>query len=272
MEEMVIDVKDLSAQSGVRYLLKHITWQVRRGEQWVVFGRNGCGKTTLLSIIAGYKSYSEGSLQVLGQTYTADNILDLRQSIGWISSSFFDKCYQHEAVLEIVLSGKFATLGVDFDLNDDDIRRAIHLLKSVGLEGKIKASFDSLSKGERQNVLIARAFMNKPQILILDEPGTGLDVLARESLLATIAQMAHEEQATTIYVTHYPEEILSSFDHCLLLKNGTVYKQGPARELLTSEEMSRFLESPVQVRSHDGRYQFHLGQRCALEITFAEEV
>ena len=87
MDDIVIEAKNLSCLSGVRYLIKDITWQVRKGEQWVVFGRNGCGKTTLLSVIAGYKSPSGGALSVLGQPYSADNILQVRKHIGWISSS-----------------------------------------------------------------------------------------------------------------------------------------------------------------------------------------
>ncbi len=270
MDDIVIEAKNLSCLSGVRYLIKDITWQVRKGEQWVVFGRNGCGKTTLLSVIAGYKSPSGGALSVLGQPYSADNILQVRKHIGWISSSFFDKCYQREAVMDIVLSGKFATLGVDFAVENKDIVRAINLLRGLGLAHKIKMSFDMLSKGERQNVLIARAFMNKPQILILDEPGTGLDVMARENLLRTLQRMALEEEVTTIYVTHYPEEILPSFDHCLLLKNGAVYKQGPTAQLLTSAEMSRFFEQEVWVSHEAEHFNFTMtGSHWTLD--FAQE-
>lgn len=270
MDDIVIDVKNLSCLSGVRYLLKEITWQVKQGEQWVVFGRNGSGKTTLLSIIAGYKSHSTGALKVLGQNYNEENILRLRKNIGWISNSFFDKCYHHESVMNIVLSGKFASLGVEFDITNADMVRAIRLLHSVGLAHKIKASFDVLSKGERQNVLIARAFMNKPQILILDEPGTGLDVMARENLLQTIQKLAQKDKVTTIYVTHYPEEILPSFDKCLLLKNGAVYKQGLTEELLTSAEMSRFFESDVSVTKRDNRFEFVMTSNI-LDLSFAQE-
>lgn len=254
--EAVISIKNLSCLSGVRYLLNNINWQVKKGEQWVVFGRNGCGKTTLLSIIAGYKSYSKGILEVLGENYHADNILDIRKRIGWISSSFFDKCYQHESVMDIVLSGKFATMGVSFDLTNHDIIRAISLLESVGMKEKIKSSFDVLSKGERQNVLIARAFMNHPEILILDEPGTGLDVMARANLLKTVQRLAMREDTTTIYVTHYPEEILPSFEYCLLMKNGAVYKQGRTMDLLNSDEMSNFFDELVQVTQKEDGYDF----------------
>lgn len=108
MDEIVIDLKNLSCQAGYQYLLRDINWQVGCGEQWVVFGQNGCGKTTLLSIVAGYKGYSSGELKIFGEEYTAENILRLRKRIGWISSSFFDKYYTTETVLDIVLSGFLA--------------------------------------------------------------------------------------------------------------------------------------------------------------------
>lgn len=256
--DVVIDVKNLCCLSGNHYILNNISWQVRQGEQWVVFGRNGCGKTTLLSIIAGYKDFTKGKLKVLGESYSERNILEIRKKIGWISSSFFDKCYQKETVKDIVLSGKFGTLGLEFDVTNADLIRATKLLKELGLKDKIKVPFDTLSKGERQNVLIARAFMNNPEILILDEPGTGLDVLARENLLATIRKMSEEQNVTTIYVTHYPEEILMGFDHCLLLKNGLVYKQGMTLDLMTTENMSEFFSHDVKVALKDGRYDFDI--------------
>ena len=106
--------------------------------------------------------------------------------------------------------------------------------------------------------MIARAFMTDPQILILDEPGTGLDVLARERLLATIKDLAAARDTTIIYVTHYPEEILPSFDKALLLRNGTVYKIGATQELFTSEVMSDFFSFPVNIQYANERYNFSI--------------
>lgn len=257
MDEILIDLKNLSCQTGYQYLLRDINWQVRCGEQWVVFGQNGCGKTTLLSIVAGYKGYSSGELKIFGEEYTAENILRLRKRIGWISSSFFDKYYTTETVMDIVLSGFFGTLGLQFEIDNESIIRARNLLKELGLASKIMSPFDLLSKGERQQVLIARAFISNPEILILDEPGTGLDALARERLLATIKELAETEETTIIYVTHYPEEILPSFDKCLLLRNSAIYRLGLTADLFTSDIMSDFFNYPVLVgREDDERFDF----------------
>ena len=256
--ETIVEVKNLSCLSGSQFLLNNISWTIKQGEQWIVFGRNGCGKTTLLSIVAGYKQFSSGKLTVFGQSYSAENILDIRKQIGWISSSFFDKYYHEEAVLDIVLSSLSGALGVPFEVTNAQIKKAKRLLTDLVIPDKIHATFDMLSKGERQHVLIARAFMTDPQILILDEPGTGLDVLARERLLATIKDLAAARDTTIIYVTHYPEEILPSFDKALLLRNGTVYKIGATQELFTSEVMSDFFSFPVNIQYANERYNFSI--------------
>lgn len=257
-QDVVINVKNLSCLSGSQFLLNNISWQVSKGEQWVVFGRNGCGKTTLLSIIAGYKSYASGTLEIFGQSYDSTNILNLRRRIGWISSSFFDKYYHEESVLDIVLSALSGTLGLPFDVKNVQIAKAKRLLTDLGLKDKINATFDMLSKGERQHVLIARAFMTEPEILILDEPGTGLDVLARERILVTIKELANDQDTTIIYVTHYPEEILPSFNKAMLLRNGAVYKLGLTHELFTSEVMSDFFSYPAHISYTGERYNFSI--------------
>lgn len=256
MNETVINVEKLSCFAGKECILSNITWQVNKGEKWVVFGKNGCGKTTLLSIIAGYKSFAKGKLEVFGQEYTADNILQLRRKIGWISSSFFDKYYTKEMALDIVLAGYTKTLSLSEAIPAEVYRRAQELLRELGLKEKIYMPFDALSKGERQNVLLAREFIRLPEILILDEPGTGLDVMAREYLLSTLQVLAEDKEITIIYVTHYPEEILPVFDKTLLLRCGAVYKEGPTQELLQSAVMSDYWEYPVEMIYNNGRPNF----------------
>lgn len=248
--EYVIDVKDLALKTGEKYLLKDINWQVKPGEHWLIFGMNGSGKTTLLSILAGYKYKSWGSVQIFNQEYAEDNILDIRSRIGWVSASFFDQIYHDEAVRDIVLSGKFGTVGLDEGLSDNDYKYADKLLDSLNIADKAELPFKFLSKGERQNVLIARAFMGKAEILFLDEPCSGLDIIAREKFLHTISILAKQEKITIVYVTHYTEEILTDvFKQTLFLKDGLCYKQGATKDLFTSELLSSFLGHAVQVEN-----------------------
>ena len=254
----ICKLEGLGCKAGNQYILKDIDWEVQKGQHWVVFGMNGSGKTTLLSIIAGYMAHTHGDLEIFGQHYNDDNILELRQRIGWVSASFFDKCLSRETVLDIVLAGKFSTLGLDDSITDADVLRAKALLTELRLKSKMNYPFDFLSKGERQNVLIARALMTNPELLILDEPCTGLDVFSREYLLSTLRDLAQNTDVTIIFVTHYTEEILDIFPNCLLLKNGRIYAKDRTDQIFTSERLSEFLNYPVTVSWQNNRIQVRL--------------
>lgn len=253
-EDVIIKANKLCLQSGKRYLLRDIDWEVKRGEHWLVFGMNGCGKTTLLGTVAGFKSQTSGTLEVFGQPYTNENILELRSKIGWVSGSFFDKCYSHESALNIVLSGLFGTLGINFSITDTQIRQAKALLREMRMGEKINTPFDFMSKGEQQNVLIARALMAEPEILVLDEPGTGLDVYAREHMLQTVQELAEKRQVTVIYVTHYPEEIQPFLQKTLLMQDGKVFAQGNTEDIMTSENISALLQDTVTIQHEAGNH------------------
>lgn len=245
--DVVVKAEHVSCQSGRRYLIHDINWEVKKGEHWIVFGTNGCGKTTLLSIVAGFKGQTSGFIEVLGEPYTEKNIFSHRKRIGWVSSSFFDKYLSWESAIDIVLSGVSGTLSLSKDITDYDVKQAKVLLKQLRLGDKISQPFALMSKGERQCVLIARALISNPEILILDEPGTGLDIYAREYVLQAIMDLAENTDMTIIYVTHYAEEILPMFDKSILLRDGHLYAKGATKELFQSDFISDFLGYPADV-------------------------
>lgn len=259
MEDTLIEVKGLVVKSGKHVLLDHINWTVKPGEQWVIFGTNGSGKTTLLSAVAGFRRFSEGTIEIFGEQLSAGNILAMRKRIGWVSNSFFDTYYKNESAIEIILASKTGTLGLDFSVDEHDIGRARSLMTQLGLEDKINMPFSTLSKGERQRVLLARALLCNPEILVLDEPCTGLDIVARERMLALVSEITQESNATVIYVTHYSEELLDDFTHALLLKKGSVFAQGTMEACFTDEAMTQFLDAPARItRDEDGRMRIRL--------------
>ncbi len=254
MSDTVIEIKNLSKRIGNHFLIKNINWQVQRGEHWVLFGGNGSGKTTLLSVIAGFGSYDDGCCRVLGEEITSCDLSLLRKKIGWISGSYFDKQYRNETVMEIILSGKSGTLGLRPGITNADILKAQKLLKSCQLSHKKNSLFRTLSKGEQQNILICRALIAEPEILIMDEPCTGLDIMARERVFRWLNHYAELEQITLIYVTHYIEEILDIFPNCFFLKNGMVYRQGITDELVTDDVMSDFFGHPIKIK-HENNHR-----------------
>lgn len=251
---MIIDIQNVSWDRDNKSILQNINWTVRKGEHWCLLGLNGSGKTTLLNMINGYIWPSEGRMSVLGKTFGEFDLRELRKSIGWVSTALQQKLYGSETALKIVLSGKFATIGLYDQTDTEDLGKAESLLKSLGCAVLMKRTYDTLSQGERQRVLIARALMASPKLLILDEPCTGLDVFAREQLLQMIASVAAQQDAPTIlYVTHHVEEILPCFSKTLLIKDGQVFAAKQTSELLTSAMMSDFFAVPVEIQRRDGR-------------------
>ena len=251
---MVIDLQNISWVRQGKQILTDVSWQVNRGENWCLVGLNGSGKTTLLNILTGYIWPSTGSVTVLGQRYGTVKLPEFRKRIGLVSSSLQQRFYGHETAEEVVMSGKFATIGLYDGVEADDEQRARELLVLFGCEKLIGRQYHTFSQGEQQKVLIARALMASPDILILDEPCTGLDLLAREQVLAMISDIASKPNAPTlIYVTHHIEEIVPCFTHTLLLKEGTIFETGATEQVLDAEALSRFFGVPVEVHERENR-------------------
>jgi iron complex transport system ATP-binding protein len=249
---MIIDIQQAGWERSDKQVLNNINWQVRPNEHWCLLGLNGSGKTTLLNMINGYIWPTSGQISVLGKKFGEYDLRELRKSIGWVSTSLQQKLYGSEKALSIVLSGKFATIGLYDQTNEEDRDKALSLLTNLGCAYLVDRTYDTMSQGERQRVLIARALMAEPKLLILDEPCTGLDVFAREQLLSMIHKVA-ANGPTIIYVTHHVEEILPCFSHTMLIKQGEVFAAGDTKEVLTSERMSRFFDVPVEIERRDGR-------------------
>lgn len=248
----VIEANKLGFQVGKKCLLSGIDLKIKKGEHWLVYGMNGCGKTTLFSILAGFQQQTDGALHVFGEAFDNDNILVNRRRIGFVSSSFFDSRYHHERVIDIVQSGKLGTYGIDWDMTSTDHNRAVKLLRAFGLEDKMHQSYDRLSKGQRQNILIARAFMSQPEILLLDEPCSGLDVLAKARFMDLLRELMEQETMTILFVSHEISEVKDLFPKTILLRNGRIFAQGDTEHLFTEEMLSQFFQQKVQLKPATG--------------------
>ena len=256
MSQDVISLKKVACQAGHRYLLSDINLNIQQGQDMIILGENGSGKTTLLSIIAGMKRYSQGSVSLFGQSLAENNVIELRKQVGFVSTSFFDRYYKPESVLNIVLSGKCGTFGIDHTVKEEDIVEAKALLRGLNLIHRMDYPFSFLSKGERQNVLLARALLQRPKILLLDEPMSGLDVLNRKKVMGLLSKLANRDDITMLYVTHRLDEISDElFEHALLLRFGRIYQQGSTKDILQDDVMSGFFRHKVSVsRDADGYY------------------
>ncbi|WP_066053883.1 ABC transporter ATP-binding protein [Robertmurraya korlensis] len=252
---MVLHMEDVSLIRGEKWILQQINWTIHKGDNWVLFGLNGAGKTALLNVLNAYYFPTKGKVSVLGKEFGKDPIGgELRKQIGFVSSSLQQKFHPGDNSFEVVLSGAYASIGL-YETPTDNIReKAITLLKELGCIQYANRNYETLSQGEKQRVLIARSLMNNPSLLILDEPTNGLDFIAREQFLETIEEISTKEEAPTmIYVTHHVEEILPIFNKTLLLKEGQVFSAGETNEMISSSNLSHFLNMDVEVIWKNGR-------------------
>ena len=257
MAEAIISARGLTYQVGKRCLVKGVDWDIEENSRWIIIGRNGCGKTTLLSLLSGYQDYQDGTLLFHGKPYNEQDIFEIRRKMGWISGSFFDRVYHHESIMDILLAGLSGSYGVEPScVKSRDVVRAKQILCHFGLENRLDSGYDWLSKGERQLVLIARALMIQPEVMLFDEPMTGLDVVSREQVMRFIRNLLLEKKQTMLYVTHHFDEISPElFDHCMLLRDGSVFQKGDIEDIFQSDVISRFLGKKVDVtRKDDGYY------------------
>ena len=235
-------------------ILDDINWEVKPGQNWALIGLNGSGKTSLLNLITGYLYPSKGEVTVLGNKFGQCDLRELRKSVGVVSSFLQEKFHVDEKVSEIVLSGRYASIGLYVRPDKRDLRRSQALMEKFGLSNLGGRRYFTLSQGEKQEVLLARAVMGLPKILIFDEPCTGLDLFARERVLRLVRDTAAEPNAPTLlYVSHHIEEVLPLFTHTILLRKGVVFKAGASHEVLTKTILSAFFEREVDVATRDGR-------------------
>jgi iron complex transport system ATP-binding protein len=255
----VIEVAGLSVKRDVT-ILRSINWRVEAGDNWAILGANGSGKTSLLSVLTGYLSPTTGKIRVLGETFGRFDWRELRKRVGLVSSSIRQMMPGHDTALQTVVSGASAMIGFWREIEPRDRERASEILRQVELFELRDRQWRLLSEGERQRVLIGRALMAQPKLLILDEPCAGLDPVARERFLQFLERLGGHNGSgpSLVLVTHHVEEIMPSFSHVLLLRDGEVAACGPTRQIMTSEILSQAFASSVRLDRSDCRYSLRV--------------
>lgn len=239
-----------------KVLLDNISWRVEANERWVILGPNGAGKTTLLNIATAHEYPSSGTVQILDMTLGRVDIFGLRTRIGFASSAQARRIPPTETVLNTVLTAAYGVEGRWNETYDSlDVRQAERVLQEWGLADLRDRTFGTLSDGERKRVLIARAVMTDPEILLLDEPTANLDLGSREGLIQMLSGFAESPASPAmIMVTHHVEEVPRGFTHVLLLREGQQVAAGPIQETLTEANLAKTFDLDIALTEKEGRY------------------
>ncbi len=251
----LVEVQDLSIQRGEKQILEKVCWRILPGEQWVILGPNGSGKTSLLAALTGYLFPSSGEIRMLGETFGESDWRDLRKYIGIVSSNIGNRLEDSEIALHAIISGKEAVINSWKTPTASERKEALRILNLVECSHLAEQAWATLSQGERQRILIGRALMAKPKLLILDEACSGLDPVAREHFLQFIQRLTKADTPITlIFVTHHLEEITPAFTHILMLREGRAIASGPVKECITSSQLTTMFDFPVKVHKQGTHY------------------
>lgn len=252
----MLDIANVTVLRGKTPVLENIALQLRPGRLHAIIGPNGAGKSTLLQIAGARMHPTRGVAGILDEVLGAVDVFELRPRIGVASAALAHQIPEHEKVLNVVVTASYGVTGRWREAYErGDERRAFGLLEEWGVSTFFNRPFASLSDGERKRVQIARALMSDPELLLLDEPGAGLDLAGREGLVKRLSELAADPMAPcTVLVTHHLEEIPPGFTHALLLRDGGVVAQGPIADVLTEEHLSATFGLPLAVTTNAGRY------------------
>ncbi len=255
---------DVSFRRGARDLLVDINWRVGSDENWVVIGANGSGKTSLIRIAALYEHPSSGTVELLGETLGRTDVRRLRRRVAMVSAAMSDMIRPQLDARDVVMCAKYAALEPWWHTYDESDRaKAESLLFAQGVGFTAEQPFGRLSSGERQRVMLARALMTDPALVLLDEPSAGLDLSGRESLVERLDQLAADpDSSPTVLVTHHVEEIPASYSHILALGEGRVLASGPIETTLDADLLSEAFSMHLILKRHsDGRFSARRASR-----------
>ncbi len=257
MPTPVVSLEDVRLVRSGKKILDGITWSVHEHERWVVFGPNGAGKTTVLQVASTYLPPTAGTVHLFGRRRGTFDVRPERERIGYAGMGPAQFVKDRLSGIEIVVTGRYASF-LDtrwHEYDDTDFDRALSLLHRMAAGYLAEQAYGTMSAGERQRVMVARSLMAEPELLLLDEATTGLDLGAREQLVEALGSFAADPTSPpVVLVTHHVEEIPPGFTHILLLAGGRVVDQGPLETVLTGPTLSSTFGMPLSLQHANGRW------------------
>ncbi|MGN1045045.1 MAG: ABC transporter ATP-binding protein [Candidatus Methanomethylophilaceae archaeon] len=263
MNTDAIEMRNVSVVRNGKYILKHIDLTLSGGENAVVLGSNGSGKTTLVKLLSGeirpyYEEDGSSYLSMFGRT--SWDIFELRDRIGIVSMDLQNRFGPDVLVSDVITSGYFGSMDVfrNHEVTKEMVRAVYDAAVRMGIDDLLDRRIENLSLGEMRRTLIARALVSGPEMLILDEPMTGLDIVMKDAF-RRMFDILSASGIRIVMITHELEDIPSSVDRVIMIKDGEKIRDGSKSETLTSENLSELFDADITV-SYDGRaYHMAIG-------------
>ncbi|MDM8162717.1 ABC transporter ATP-binding protein [Collinsella intestinalis] len=252
----LFQIRDARVVRAGRTILAIDRFDLAEGEHVALLGPNGAGKSTFIQLLTREVfplHRDEPPVRFRGQARPL--LSDIKRALGIVSATMHDQVRVHLPVEEIVMGGISGTLGLPQHaaLPKDARPRALDALDRLGIADLARRDVMTLSTGQVRRVLVARELMSDPQVLIFDEPCTGLDPEGMYHVRRTMSLLAAEGRSVVL-VTHYPEDIIPAIDRVLLIKDAEVFADGPKAELLRSDTLSDLFDVPLEVEERGGWY------------------
>lgn len=260
MFDIALALDHVSVTRGGVDLLSDINLRLPRGQCHAVLGPNGAGKSVLVSVCAGFTWATSGQVSMNGQVFGETHLSSLRRTVGLIEPSRCPEFPHWMTAFDVITSGIFGSimppLGQELTIQQQDL--VAGEIETLHLERVCQARFANLSSGEQMKVLLGRALVGQPSLLLLDEPTTGLDIGARAACVAAVEALLQRPHAPAVLmVTHHVDELPAKVDQVMLLKQGRVLQQGEMKDMLTAPWLSQLFDCEVRVRQQQGRYTAH---------------
>lgn len=269
--EAAIRLRGVSMKRGAVDVLRQVDWTVPSGAMAAVLGPNGSGKTSLMRLVAGYEWPTTGTVEVAGFRFGEADLRSLRKRVAVVDPSERFGIDSRLTATEAALTGLTGSLYLYEKPTAGQRDRAVAMLETVGLDHRLDQRYELLSTGERRRCLVARALIGGPEVLLLDEPTAGLDVAAREHLLATLDALHRASpKLTTVLITHHVEEIAPATRSVLMLRAGRSIADGSPADLLTPERLSALFDCRVYVEKSGGRYWLEVLPEAWLDLPRGE--
>jgi len=218
--ETAVKMEKVQIKYGSKTILSDFSWEVQRGERWAIKGPNGAGKSTLISLITADnpQAYSQDIILFDRKRGTGESIWDIKRKIGYVSPELHLYFKEGGSCFSVVASGLFDTQGLFKRMSGEQIKQVNHWMQVMGISHLAERAFNQISGGEQRMVLITRALVKNPELLILDEPCQGLDRVQTEHLKSVLDYLAENSEMTLLYVSHYDRDIPSCVNQVLELK------------------------------------------------------